>query len=196
MAIYQNAGFEVKVSNHEFDSLATITGIFEGNSGPEAVSAGVIAYRNELMDNEGYEAYGVKNTNSWKMTPANADAPADVPRYACDPGDVNMVQDPATGNIYKVGANTLGMAVPAGYPCTWRRIYFDNVCVYRFGVGLLTAELGSAKYVILGDDGRLTPSADMPSDPAYFEVVREGTFTEGTTAAHGFVDLRACRQMS
>lgn len=46
--------------------------------------------------------------------------------YACNPYDVNMVQDPATGNLYKVGANTLGLPAPKGYPVTFTKIVFDG----------------------------------------------------------------------
>ena len=63
MAYIANTAFEVRVSNHEFDSVANITGKFQ-NSTPadEICSAGFLCKRVSLIDNEGYS--GIKKALS------------------------------------------------------------------------------------------------------------------------------------
>lgn len=201
MAYIQNTAFEVKISNHEFDSIANITGTFQNASeADEVCSSGFLCVRDALTPNEGYENVGptgstitLNNTNTWTMVAATDSDTAQKGIYACNPFDVNMVQDPATGNMYKVGANTLGLAVPAGYRTTWTKIYFNNNNVYRFGIGNLSAALSTNTFFTI-DDGLLVPAASAPATAGvpYFELVRTGTFTEGAYAAFGYVDVRAC----
>ena len=105
MAYINDTAFEVKVSNHEFDSIANITGVFYGASEAEACSAGFLCVRDERLENEGYGST-VLNTNSWKMVAASDGSGV---RYACNPFDVNMIADSVTGAMYKVGSNTLGI---------------------------------------------------------------------------------------
>ena len=201
MAFIQNAAFEVKISNHEFDSIANITGTYmNASDAAEVVSSGFLCVRDALTPNEGYENVGpvgatitLENTNTWTMKAAAATDTAQKGIFAVNPFDVNMVQDPATGNMYKVGANTLGLAVPAGYRTTFTRIYFNNNNVYRFGIGNLSAALGENTFFTIAN-GLLVPAAAAPSDAGvpYFELIRSGTFTEGAYAAFDYVDVRAC----
>lgn len=197
----QNTAFEVKISNHEFDSTSNITGVFQnGSSVNEVCSSGFLCVRDTVTANEGYADIGpagstttIYNTNSWVMKEAGSTDTAQKGIYACNPFDVNMVQDPATGNMYKVGANTLGLAVPAGYACTYTKIHFNNDNVYRFGIGNLSTDPGANTYFTIAN-GLLVPVAAAPSSAGvpYFELVRTGTFTEGAYAAFDYVDVRAC----
>lgn len=193
MAYIKNTAFEVKVSNHEFDSIANITGKFRTDGEADVCSAGFLCVRDELMPNEGYEAFGIMNTNSWFMAMAEAPTSAVEPIYACNPFDVNMISDGATGAVYKVGSNTLGLAAPADYPTTYTQILFNNVNVYRFGVGNLSAELGENTFFTIAN-GQLVPAAAAPSAAGapYFQLVRAGSFTQGAYNGFGFVDVRAC----
>lgn len=188
MAYIQNTAFEVKVSNHEFDSIANVTGIFKNASSEnEACSAGFLCNRGERLPNEGYGA-NVLNTNSWEMT-ASSDGSGVL--YACNPFDVNMIADPATGAMYKVGSNTLGLPEPAGYPCTFTEIKFNGVNVYRFGIGNVNGTIGSNTYFSVAN-GMLVPAATAPETP-YFELRGTGNFTQGAYNGFEYVDVVAAK---
>lgn len=198
MAYIANTAFEIKVSNHEFDSIANITGKYQASNADAEICPGFLATRASLVVNEGYDQVGptgstvtLTNTNTWVMNDAVDSDTAQKGIYACNPFDVNMASD-GQGNFWKVGANTLSIKVPAGYLTTWTKIEFNNNNVYRFGIGNLSAALGSNTYFTI-DDGLLVPGASKPSAGVpYFELVRSGTFTEGAYAAFDYVDVRAC----
>lgn len=199
MAYIANTAFEIKVSNHEFDSIANITGKYQASNADAEICPGFLATRASLVVNEGYDQVGpagstvtLTNTNTWVMNDAVDSDTAQKGIYACNPFDVNMAAD-GQGNFWKVGANTLSIKVPAGYLTTWTKIEFNNNNVYRFGIGNLSATLGSNTYFTI-DDGLLVPGASAPASAGvpYFELVRSGTFTEGAYAAFDYVDVRAC----
>ena len=199
MAYIANTAFEIKVSNHEFDSIANITGKYQASNADAEICPGFLATRASLVVNEGYDQVGptgstvtLTNTNTWVMNDAVDSDTAQKGIYACNPFDVNMASD-GQGNFWKVGANTLSIKVPAGYLTTWTKIEFNNNNVYRFGIGNLSATLGSNTYFTI-DDGLLVPGASAPTSAGvpYFELVRSGTFTEGAYAAFDYVDVRAC----
>jgi hypothetical protein len=199
MAYIANTAFEIKVSNHEFDSIANITGKYQASNADAEICPGFLANRASLVVNEGYDQVGptgstvtLTNTNTWVMNDAVDSDTAQKGIYACNPFDVNMASD-GQGNFWKVGANTLSIKVPAGYLTTWTKIEFNNNNVYRFGIGNLSATLGSNTYFTI-DDGLLVPGASAPASAGvpYFELVRSGTFTEGAYAAFDYVDVRAC----
>lgn len=201
MAYIAKTAFEVKVSNHEFDSTANITGFFiNSDSAQEICSAGFLCTRSALTVNEGYNGVGptgatvtIKNTNTWNMTAAAASVLAQAGIYACNPFDVNMLTDPVTGSIYKVGSNTLGLAAPAGYPTTYTKIRFDNDHVYRFGEGNVSGTVGSNTIFTIAA-GLLVPASAAPTanGAPYFELVGTGEFTQGAYQGFGYYDLRAC----
>lgn len=188
-----NTAFEVRVSNHEFDSVANITGKFQ-NSTPadEICSAGFLCKRVSLIDNEGYS--GIKNGNTWIMQAGEA---TDI-LYAANPHNVNEITDPVSGQVYKVNRNTLGLLIPAGVEDTFTLIRADGTHVYRFGVGNLTTTLGANGYLTCGETtnkGKLVPAAAAPDAGSgiYFQVLGTGTFTEGAYAGFGYVDALALK---
>lgn len=193
MAYIANTAFEVRVSNHEFDSVANITGKFQ-NSTPadEICSAGFLCKRVSLIDNEGYS--GIKNGNTWIMQAGEA---TDI-LYAANPHNVNEITDPVSGQVYKVNRNTLGLLIPAGVEDTFTLIRADGTHVYRFGVGNLTTTLGANGYLTCGETtnkGKLVPAAAAPDAGSgiYFQVLGTGTFTEGAYAGFGYVDALALK---
>lgn len=190
MAYIANTAFEVRVSNHEFDSVANITGKFlNGSDEPEICSAGFLCKRVALIDNEGYPA-GTKNGNTWTM---QAGAATDI-LYAANPHNVNEVTDPVSGNVYKVNRETLGLPIPAGVEDTFTLIRADGTHIYRFGVGDLTAALGNNGYLTVAN-GLLTPAASAPEagSGTYFQVLGSGNFTQGAYASFGYVDALALK---
>lgn len=196
MAFTANTAFELKVSNHEFDSAANITGVFGSYSGadftPADCSAGFLCTKYALTANEGYPS-GTYNGNTWTMVAATStDVLGENAIYACNPHNVQEVAAP-DGNVYKIGANTLGIGIPAGERDTFTRIDFlPGDRHYRFGTGNLTTSLSTNKYLTI-DDGELKPAASAPNDPGvpYFKVLGTGTFTVGAYAGFGYVDVEA-----
>lgn len=204
MAYIQNTAFWPRVNNRVFSEDINITGKFHnGEDADEICSAGFLCVKDTLMDCEGYENVGpsgsevtLKNSNSWimKVTGAAVKSEGDG-IYACNPYDVNMVQDPVTGNLYKVGANTLGLPEPAGYPVTFTKIVFTGDKIYRFGIGNVSAAIGTNKFFTIAN-GLLVPAAAAPTDVGtpYFKLLPTGgTFTEGAQSAFEFVDVLACK---
>lgn len=191
MAYIAKTAFEVKVSNHEFDSTSNITGVFYNSTPAEEIcSAGFLCVKSDQLPNEGYT--GVNNNNSWKMKAAGASDLANTAIYACNTFDVNEVQDPVNGNIYKVGANTLGLPAPAGRRVTYTRIKFAENGHYRFGIGNLSTTLGSNKYFTIAN-GLLVPAAAAPTTNGvpYFALLGTGNFTEGAYNSFEYVDVEA-----
>ena len=194
MAYIANTAFEVRVSNHEFDSVANITGKFlNGSDEPEICSAGFLCKRVALIDNEGYPQ-GTKNGNTWTM---QAGAATDI-LFAANPHNVNEITDPIGGNVYKVNRETLGLPIPAGVEDTFTMIRADGTHVYRFGVGNLTTALGTNGYLTCGTStnaGKLVPAAAAPEAGSgiYFQVLGSGNFTQGAYAGFGYVDALALK---
>lgn len=204
MAYIEKTAFWPRVTNRVFDETLNITGKFQnGDKADETCSAGFLCVKDELMDCEGYVGVGptgstvtIKNSNSWNMKATGAAVKSEGDGiFACNPYDVNMVQDPATGNLYKVGANTLGLPAPKGYPVTFTKIVFDGNKIYRFGIGNLSTTLGANKFLTIAN-GLLVPASAAPTDVGtpYFKVLPTGgTFTEGAQSAFEFVDVLACK---
>lgn len=193
MAYIANTAFQPLVTNHEFDSTLNITGLFttDGDSANGAVcSAGFLAKKSAQLENEGYT--GIYNVNTWTMIPAESTDLVSEPIYACNTFNVNQATDGA-GNVYKVGANTLGLAVPAGERSTFTKIVFDGNHIYRFGIGNIDGTLGANTFLTI-DDGLLSPGATAPASNGvpYFVVVGSGTFTQGAYDAFEYVDVIAC----
>lgn len=195
MAFTANTAFELKVTNHEFDSTANITGVFGSYSGDDFTaadcSAGWLCLRGKLTQNEGYPT-GVMNGNTWTMVQADDAATINDVVYACNPHNVQEVTAP-DGNVYKIGHNTLGIGIPAGERDTFTRIDFlPGDRHYRFGVGNLSTALSTNGYATI-DDGKLVPAASAPTAAGklWFKVLGTGTFTQGAYAGFGYVDVEA-----
>lgn len=203
MAYIQKTAFWPRVTNRVFDETLNITGKFHnGDDADETCSAGFLCVKDDLMACEGYENVGpsgseitLKNSNSWIMK-ATGDAVASEGEgiFACNPYDVNMIEDSVTGNLYKVGANTLGLPEPKGYPVTFTKIVFDGNKIYRFGEGNLSAAIGANKFLTIAN-GLLVPAAAAPTAAGtpYFKLLGSGSFTEGAQASFGFIDVLACK---
>lgn len=200
MAYIANTAFEVKVSNHEFDSIANITGVFQASSQNDICSAGFLCVKTTQTVCEGYDKVGpsngeitLNNTNTWIMNAAVAATTVQTPIYACNTFNVNQITDPVTGAVYKVGSNTLGLPVPAGEPATFTKIEFDGNHIYRFGIGNLSAEISTNKFFTI-NNGLLVPAAAAPTtaNQPYFQLVGSGTFTQGAYNGFAYYDVLAC----
>lgn len=195
MAFIANTAFQPLVTNHEFDSIANITGIYTTDGdieNAEVCSAGFLCVKSALSLNQGYEAATIINSNTWTMVPAESTTTVGEAIYACNTFDVNEIADPITGAIYKVGSNTLGLPEQAGKPCTFTQIKFDGASIYRFGEGNIDGTLSTEQFLTI-DDGLLAPAASAPATNGvpYFAIVNGGVFTQGAYAGFGYVDVIA-----
>jgi hypothetical protein len=194
MAYIANTMFAIRANNNVFDELANITGVFN-NSTPaaEICSAGFLCVRGDNLPNSAYSAQSITNANAYIMTAAASTANAATGVYACNTFNVNEVTDPVTGNIYKVGVNTLGLPLPAGVPGTFTKIDFaSNDKIYRFGIGNLSAAISTNTFFTVAN-GLLVPAAAAPADNGaiYFKLVATGTAIQGTYAGMTYYDVMA-----
>lgn len=188
MAYIANTMFSQRATNAAHDDLANIPGKFQASSQDEICSAGFLCVRSTQIPSEAYGSYDVLNENAWIMIAA---ATGSNSIYACNPYDVNEVQDPSNGNVYKVGHNTLGLPAPAGSIVSFTKVDFaSNDKIYRFGAGNFSGSVGENKFFTVSN-GLLTPGASAPETGVYFELVGSGTAIQGTYAGMGYYDLMA-----
>lgn len=195
MAYIANTAFEARITNNSRDNLSHIAGLYEANDAAADCSAGLLCVRDSLVPNVGYD--GLNNENTWYMLAAGVDVSSDIPVFACDTYDVQLLSGKREGLNYYVGTETLGLGVPAGRFGNFTRINFDNESVYRFGVGNFSSAIGTNAYFTIAD-GLLVPAADAPTDvgSVYFELRGTGNFVEGTQQSFGYVDVVACKVSS
>ena len=193
MALIDKSAFELRVSNHLFDTTKNITGKFQ-NSTPadEACAAGFLVVPGDRLQNEGYGS-SIKNENAYLMGAA-ADATADF-LYACNTFNVQELVD-GFGNAYKVGTNTLGLPIPSGYRGTYTRLDEGDIC--RFGIGNFTTAISTNGYGTLGTStnaGKIVPAASAPTATGtwYFTIEGSGKFTQGAYAGFDYVDVKVLR---
>lgn len=193
MAAITNSAFELRVSNHMFDTTKNIAGKFQ-NSTPadEICAAGFLVVPGDRLQNEGY-ASTVKNENAYLMSAAG-DATAEA-LYACNTFNVQELSGPF-GTVYKVGSNILGLAVPAGERATYTRLDEGDIC--RFGIGNFTTAISTNGYGTLGTStnaGKIVPAASAPTTTGawYFTIEGSGKFTQGAYAGFDFVDVKVHR---
>lgn len=194
MAAIENTAFELRVSNHMFDTTKNITGKFQEGSPTAAdavCAAGFLVVPGERLANEGYA--DVKNENAYIM--GAAATATDEAIYACNTFNVQEISGPF-GTVYKVGSNVLGLPVPAGERGTFTRI--DEGDMMRFGIGNFTGAISTNGFATLGTStnaGKLAPAASAPTTTGalYFEIVESGNFTQGAYAGFGYVLVKAHR---
>lgn len=191
MAFIANTMFETKVTNAVFDETLNVAGKYQYSAADADCSAGLLCVRASLLPNEGYS--GLYNTNAYIF---NAAEDTDITGiYACNPF---QVQEAASqrGNVYKIGAETLGLGIPAGEVDTFTEIQFDNKSIYRFGAGNLSTAISTNTFFTV-DGGLLVPGASAPkAGTPYFKLVGSGVATEGAYASMTYYDVMACRDVN
>lgn len=192
MAFIANTMFETKVTNAVFDETLNVAGKYQASSADADCSAGLLCVRASALPNDGYS--GLYNTNAYIF---NAAASTDITGiYACNPFQVQEGTS-ARGNVYKIGAETLGLGIPAGEIDTFTEIQFDNKSIYRFGIGNLSATISTNTYFTIAN-GLLVPAAAAPNKAGtpYFKLVGSGVATEGAYASMTYYDVMACRDVN
>lgn len=190
MAYIANTMFETKVTNAVFDETLNITGKYQASNAAADCSAGLLCVRGDNLPNEGYT--GINNMNAYYMTAA-ADTDLDN-IFACNTFDIQTAQT-GRGNVYKIGAETLGLGIPADMYGTFTKIVFDGNKIYRFGAGNLSADPSTNTYFTIAN-GLLVPAAAAPTaGKPYFKLVDTGVATEGAYASMTYYDVLACRDI-
>lgn len=191
MAFIANTMFETKVTNAVFDETLNVAGKYQASAADADCSAGLLCVRASLLPNEGYTS--IYNTNAYIF---NAAEDTDITGiYACNPFQVQEGSS-QRGNVYKIGAETLGLGIPAGEVDTFTEIQFDNKSIYRFGAGNLSAAISTNTFFTV-DNGLLVPGASAPkAGTPYFKLVGSGVATEGAYASMTYYDVMACRDVN
>ena len=190
MAFTANTMFEARVTNAVFDEIANVTGKYQSSGSDADCSAGFLCVRGATrLANEGYT--GLYNDNAYIFGAAAATDYDGI--YACNPFQVQEGSS-QRGNIYKIGAETLGLGIPAGEFDTFTKINFDNQSIYRFGAGNMSTTVSTNTYFTIAS-GQLVPAASAPAKAGkpYFKLVGTGTATEGAYASMTYYDVMACR---
>lgn len=158
--------FENSISDSDSRRTLRVAGALYSSSTPVEAYPGTLAVQSSLLDSEAYS--GMKNPNSWKMTKATQ---ADRAIHVCDPDAVNTVTDGV--KYYNLGAETLGVRIPAGEKCAWQRLEDGDTFVWGDGC---FAALPSAteKYAVVGtgaDAGLWTPVENEPTTGTFIEIL-------------------------
>ena len=191
MAFIEKTAFEARITNNDRENLSHIAGVYQAAEANADCSAGLLCVRKGQIPCEGFT--GVYNENTWYMEAATTAVNAESVIYACDTYDVQLLPGKG-GKLFAVGAETLGLGVPAGRYGNFTRIDFDGQSVYRFGEGNVTLNKEGDKYFTI-NSGVLTSTTTKPvTDGAlYFELRGTGKFTEGAGQSFGYYDLVACK---
>lgn len=193
--------FEVTVSNSVNDQTQHVAGKFGTNTGASfvaaACAAGTLCVPNGLLPNEGYESFGIKNGNSYYFNAAtngNSGLLGDhTGIYAFNNYDVAKA---VNGDAqYNIGAQTLGLALPAGNYGDFCEIRIGEQ--YSFGDGQFSTAPSagvSTGYATIAA-GKLVYSATAPAagSGVYFQILRTKPVNEGTKFAGTAYVLKACR---
>ena len=191
MAFTANTMFESRVTNAVFDETLNVTGKYQSSATDADCSAGLLCVRASRLPLQGYS--GMYNTNAYIF---NAAAATDYDGiYACNPFQVSEGTS-ARGNVYKIGAETLGLGIPAGEFDTFTKIEFDNKSIYRFGAGNLSTAISTNTFFTIAN-GLLVPAASAPANAGtpYFKLIDAVTTTEGAYASMTAYDVMACRDV-
>lgn len=209
MAFIAKTMFEVTVSNSVRNQTQNVAGKFNTESTgvltPADASAGILAVPYSLLPLEGYESIvdgsqnpKILNGNSWNfIAAANGTSGGKYGDhtgiYAFNNYDVNKAQSGA--NQWNVGANTLGLGLPAGNMGDFTEIIIGEH--YSFGKGNFSTAPGAGVttgYATISN-GLLVFSADAPAAASgvYFELLYLAPLTEGTSYPGDKYVLKACR---
>ncbi len=177
-------GFEVKVTNMQYNATQNIAGIFHNADGEiEVCPSGYLCIRKELLPNSGYGT--VKNGNTWIMEAAASGAPSatgTIPKiYAFNSYDVNRVGQGI--NTWMVGAQTFGLELPDdGIPGTFTEIIENEQYVFASGnFSTAPTDLTTTIYATIAN-GLLVASAAVPAAGVgfWFEITEKVNITVGT----------------
>ena len=192
MAYIANTAFEVKVSNSIYDGVQNVAGKFGSFSGsdftPAICSAGFMVTQNSLIPSDGYEGLTnpILNGNTWYFVEAATGAVDGLTGdhtgiFAANTYNVHSVVS-ANGEMkYNLGANTLGLSIPADEIGDFTELRVGEQ--YKFGAGNFASTPTVGEFVEI-DDGLWTASsstAPSTGGVVYGQVLRSEPFNEGAS---------------
>lgn len=205
MAYIDKTMFEITVSNSVRNQTQNVAGKLVTVSGSDLIatdgSAGLLCTRYSLLPSEGYEAlkhkdastgvettYAINNGNTWNFVKAATGAVTGLSGdhtgiYAINNYDVNKAT--SGDNRWNLGANTLGLGLPAGERGTFTEIMINEQ--YTFGennFSTLPTDLSATPYATIAD-GLYVAAAAAPAAGSglYFQILRLKNVNE----ANGYV---------
>ena len=189
MAFIEKTMFEVTVSNSVNNQTQNVPGKFGTGTGAgftaQDCSAGLLCVRNGLIPSEGYEDLStpILNGNTWFFNAAVDGEDGllgdHTGIYAFNNYNVNRAV--SGNNAWNVGANTLGLGLPAGDRGDFCEILIGEQ--YTFGTGnFSTAPTTGSLYATISA-GLLVASATAPEagSGVYFKILRSKNINEGTS---------------
>ena len=189
MAFIDKTMFEVTVSNSVNNQTQNVPGKFGTGTGTgftaQNCSAGLLCIRNGLIPSEGYEDLStpILNGNTWFFNAAVDGEDGllgdHTGIYAFNNYNVNRAV--SGNNAWNVGANTLGLGLPAGDRGDFCEILIGEQ--YTFGTGnFSTAPTDGSLYATISG-GLLVASATAPEADSgvYFKILRSKNINEGTS---------------
>ena len=182
MAFTASTAFQIRRSNDRYDDLQHRTGLYGSFSGSVFIGADADA---GLLCNIGD---GIPEGGNY-MTLA-ADGSAEL--YAANNGDVQRVA--AGDNTYAVGANTLGLGIPADTKGDFMHLVVGET--YAWAPGNFTTLVTTTNKYAEVSNGYLVGSSSAPASGYYFELDTEmgiDTFTEANYNAFGRYNLKLCK---
>lgn len=184
-----NAMFEATVTNGLYDQTLNVAGLYGTGTGDTFSSvecpAGTLCVTNGLTPSEGYEDFNILNGNTYYFNAATSGTVTgytgdETGLYAFNNYNVNVV---GSGDLkYNLGANTLGISLPAGDRGT-----FTMLCVgkqYTWGADNFTAVPTSAQsYATVASGGKWTPAAAAPTmgGVVYAKIMRTKPVNEAAS---------------
>jgi hypothetical protein len=192
MAYIANTAFEVKVHNGIYDGLQNVAGKFGTMSGgtftPDVCSAGFFCTQDSLIPSEGYKnlTNPILNGNTWYFVEATSGQVDGLPGdrtgiYASNTYNVHQVVS-ANGDMkFNLGANTLGLAIPADEFGDFTELKVGEQ--YKFGAGNFASVPTVGQYVEIANGLFTASSSTAPSTAGtvYGQVLRTEAFNEGAS---------------
>lgn len=199
MASIANTAFEVCVSNITRNETQNIPGYFGAGVGTEFVAdicpSGFLCVRSELTASEGYEniTTPLLNGNTWRMVAATngiveGRTGDHTGIYAFNSYDTAMAKQ--GDNRWRLGANTLGLELPAGERGDFTELIVgEQYCFAAGNFSTAPTDLTTTIYATISN-GRLVAGSSAPTDGGiYLKIYRAKNFTVGTRNApfNGYV---------
>lgn len=189
MARISNTAFEVKNSNIRNNDLQTLAGYF--GSFADTVFTGDICPAGFVVESagqtpcEGYESFGIYNSNThYFITAADGIVSGctgdHTGLYCFDSYGVNEMTD-IHGNVYRAGANTLGLELPANVRGDFVELIVGER--YKWGAGNFSTLPDENKGFAVLTNGRWVAQAAAPTDGSvYLKIEKDLTpgFEAGT----------------
>lgn len=196
MATIANTAFELYTTTHAADTEVVVPGYFGSYSGDtftgDVCPSGFLVVPQAKAPLTGYEHAAppvtLTNGNCWNFVAAANGTSATSNNTGIFAQDYQGVpQATIQGNLYNIGAKTLGLELPKDERGDFREIQVGKQ--YKFASGNFTAAPTAANKYCAIANGRLTPASSKPASGLYFEYFGDGErrFNQPGSTLTGYV---------